>query len=365
MLKLKENIVKLEINKQIIESILINAQPFLEKKDATQITSHIFIYTQDKNCIFKSTDLEIGLSIKATNVKIFNEGAFTVSGKKFLDIIRILNDEIVSLEIIDDLLIIKQGKTRFKLPTFNYESYPTFPKIDNKSKISLDSTLLIKSLKKIVPSIDTNNPKNELNGALLDIKENITNVVATDTRRLSVASIQNNTKNELSIIIPKKAIIEIEKIFIGEIDIFYDDTNLIIQGQNYFLFTKLINGKYPDYNRIVPKEERYTIKVPKNQMVQAIRKITTVSQDINICFERDSIQFASLNRANDNLEARTQIEIQLGIQDIFELNFNSRYLLDFLAQVESEEFEIAINQPNLPFMVRDKEFITIIMPIVT
>ncbi len=172
MLKPKENKMKIEINKQIIESTLINSQPFLDKKDATQITSHIFIYTEGQNCIFKSTDLEIGLSIKVKNIKILKEGSFTVSGKKFLDIIRILNDDIVSLEIINDLLIIKQGKTRFQLPTFDYKLFPVFPKMSNKAKISLDSTLLIKSLKKIVSSIDNNNPKHELNGALIDIKNN-------------------------------------------------------------------------------------------------------------------------------------------------------------------------------------------------
>jgi DNA polymerase-3 subunit beta len=365
MLKPKEKKMKIEINKQIIESTLINSQPFLDKKDATQITSHIFIYTEGQNCIFKSTDLEIGLSIKVKNITILKEGSFTVSGKKFLDIIRILNDDIVSLEIINDLLIIKQGKTRFQLPTFDYKLFPVFPKMSNKAKISLDSTLLIKSLKKIVSSIDNNNPKHELNGALIDIKKNITNVVATDTRRLSVSSIQNTTENELSIIIPKKAIIEIEKIFIGKIDIFYDDINLIIQDENYFLFSKLINGKYPNYDRIIPKEHQHNIKVPKNRMIEAMKKITIISQEINICFTQNKILFSSLNRANDNLEAKTQIEINLDINEEFELNFNSKYLLDFLSQVDSDEFEIGVSETTLPFIVKDKEFVTVIMPIVT
>lgn len=356
--------MKIEINKQIIESILINSQPFLEKKDATQITSHIFIYTKNQNCIFKSTDLEIGLSIETKNIKIIDDGALTVNGKKLLDIIRILNDDLILLEVVGELLLIKQGKTRFKLPTFNYKLFPIFPEINNKAKISLDSQLLIKSLKKIVTSIDNNNPKHELNGALIDIKNNITNIVATDTRRLSIASIQNETEDEISIIIPKKAIIEIEKIFIGKIDIFYDDINLIIQTENSFFFTKLINGKYPNYDRIIPKDSKYNLTVPKNKIIEAIKKITIISQDINICFNRNVILFSSLNKINDNLEAKTQVAINLDIDDEIELNFNSKYLLDFLSKVDSDEFEIGINQINLPFIVKDKEFITVIMPIV-
>ena len=145
--------MKIRASKQIIESILINLQPFLEKKDASQITSHILFNTQNGKCIIKATDSEIGLQIVTDNIAIEAEGSFTANGKKLLDIIRILKDDEIILEVLDSTLIIKQKNSKFKLPTFDPNAYPSFPTIEDKPQISLDSLSLIQNLKKISPAI--------------------------------------------------------------------------------------------------------------------------------------------------------------------------------------------------------------------
>ncbi len=354
--------MKIRAEKQIIESILINLQPFLEKKDASQITSHILFATQDGKCIVKATDSEIGLQIVTDNISIEAEGSFTAHGKKLLDIIRILKDDDITLEILDNTLIIKQKHSKFKLPTFDANSYPSFPNINNKPQISLDSLNLIQNLKKISPAIDTNNPKFELNGALINIKNGGTDLVGTDTRRLAIATIPGNNNEALSLIVPKKAILEIQKLFLDQIDIFFDETNLIISNENYYFYTRLINGKFPDYQRIIPGTTKHQITLPKKEMVDAIKMITTISQEIKMTLLSDTIIFNSLSA--DNVEAKTEVELNTGLDDKFELSFNSKYILDFISQVNKNEFTIEFNEPSLPFIVKDDNFITIIMPIV-
>ena len=354
--------MKIRAQKQIIESILINVQPFLEKKDASQITSHILFNTQDGKCIIKATDSEIGLQIVTDNIMIEAEGSFTANGKKLLDIIRILKDDEIVLEILDDTLVIKQKHSKFKLPTFDPNMYPSFPTIEDKPQISLDSLSLIQNLKKISPAIDTNNPKFELNGALINIKENSTDLVGTDTRRLAIASIPGNNSEALSLIVPKKAILEIQKLFLDQINIYFDETNLIIANENYFFYTRLINGKFPDYQRIIPATTKHKITLPKKEMIDAIKMITTISQEIKMILLSDTIIFESLSA--DNVEAKTELEINTNLSDKFELSFNSKYILDFISQVNKNEFTIEFNEPSLPFIVKDDNFITIIMPIV-
>jgi DNA polymerase-3 subunit beta len=354
--------MKLRANKQIIESILINLQPFLEKKDASQITSHIYFEAINDNCTIKATDSEIGLIIKSSNMIIEEEGNFTANGKKFLDIIRILKDDEITLEKVENNLNIKQGKSKFKLPTFNPQNYPTFPRIEEKSQITLDSMNLIKGLKKISSAIDNNNPKFELNGALLDIKIDKTKLVGTDTRRLAVAELNSQNENEFSLIIPKKAILEIQKLFMDQITIHYDENNLIIQNKSYYFFSRLINGNYPDYGRIIPSESKINITLPKKEMLDAIKMITTISQEIKIKFQEESIVFNSLTA--DNIEAKTELQLHTGLTEAFELNVNSRYLLDFITQTEESEFQLLLNEPTLPFVLKDKNFITVIMPII-
>ncbi len=354
--------MKIKAPKQIIESILINLQPFLEKKDASQITSHVLFKSEGDKCVVKATDSEIGLRIITDHILIEAEGTFTANGKKLLDIIRILKEGDITLELLDDTLIIKQGHSKFKLPTFNPEGYPAFPTAEEKPKISLDSLNLIQNLKKISPAIDTNNPKFELNGALINIKADATDLVGTDTRRLAIATIPSTTQETLSLIVPKKAILEIQKLFLDQIDIFYDETNLIIANDNYFFYTRLINGKYPDYERIVPSSVKHSVKLPKKEMVDAIKMITTISQDIKMTLLSDVILFNSLSA--DNVEAKTEIELSTGLQEKFEISFNSRYLLDFISQVDSGEFLMEFNESSTPFIVKEDNFITIIMPIV-
>lgn len=354
--------MKIRASKQLIESILINLQPFLEKKDASQITSHVFFKSESIKSKIKATDSEIGLSITTDKIIVDEEGSFTANGKKLLDIIRILKDDEIIMEIENNILIIKQQRSKFKLPTFDSNSFPTFPSLKNKPQIDLNSNSLIQNLKKISPAIDTNNPKFELNGALINIKEKQTDLVGTDTRRLAVATIENKSDKELSIIVPKKAILEIQKLFLDQITIYYDETNLIITNENHYFYTRLINGKFPDYERIIPKSVKHSIVLPKREMLNSIKMITTISQDIEMTLMDDKIIFNSLS--TENVEAKTELEINTGLSESIKLNYNSRYLLDFIAQIENDQFQLEINEANLPFIVKSDAFITIIMPIV-
>jgi len=354
--------MRIAIAKSILENMLIHVQPFLEKKDTSQITSHVSFEVQGNHLVVKATDYEVGLMIESDQVSVEMSGSVTANGKKLLDIIRILKDGEVVLETISETLHIQQGRSNFKLPTFNSSEFPTFPDYVNKPKIEIDSQILIESLKKITPSTDTNNPKFELNGALIDIKNDGINFVSTDTRRLAIVHVTNTNETELSIIVPKKAIIEIQKLFFNNIEIFYDETYLIIKSEQYLFFTKLINGKFPDYTRIIPKEISRTLMLPKAQMIDAIKQITTISNDLKVTFNQNAIEFESLS--DDNIEAKTEIEFPTGFETPFMLAVNSRYILDFIGQTKNSEFAIGLNDANMPFVLSDENFKTIVMPIV-
>ena len=353
--------MKAVINKNVLESIVTNTNPYLEKRDLSAITSHISISTKDGALSIKATDHEIGLAYKLTNVKISDEGYATANGKKLLDIIKSLKDEEVTLETVNNYLYIKQKNSKYKLPMYKFEDFPQFPEVEGKSKFDVDAVMLGRSLKKILPSIDTNNPKYELNGALLDIRHNFINIVGTDTKRLSIFKFETPTEKEFSIIIPKKAINEIQKLFFDKIEIYYDENTLIAQSQNFEFFTKLINGKYPDYDRVVPKEIKKRLLLNRDKMMDAIRTISMLSDQMKITFAPDTISFESI--IEDNSEAKTTIEYQTGLEEEFCIGVKNRYLIDFLTSIEDDNFELGFNDANLAFVVSSKELKTVIMPI--
>ena len=354
--------MKITIQKSIIENILIHASSFLEKKDTSQITSHVYLNVKDSILTLKATDYEIGFLVTTNKINILEDGSVTANGKKLLDIIKILKDAEINLELKNNILHISQSHSKFKLPTFASSEFPEFPNSENKTPISIESQVLIESLKKITPAIDTNNPKFELNGALIDIKNDSINFASTDTRRLAVVNIENQNSNELSIIIPKKAIIEIQKLFFENIELYYDETNLIIRSEQYLFFTKLINGNFPEYSRIIPKELSNILILPKALIIDSLKQITTISTDVKITMLHNDITFESLS--DDNIEAKTIINYPTNFTTPFSIAINSRYLIDFLNSINNSEFTIGLNEGNLPFILSDANFKTVVMPIV-
>lgn len=349
------------ITKNIIENVIASMQPFLEKKDASSITSHIYLETSNFNLILKATDYEIGLESQIDAINESEDGKATVNGSNLLGIIKRLKNEDIIFETSGHNLVIKQNKSIFKLPMLDANEYPNMIKETDLKKLDISTLNFINSIRKITPAVDNNNPKFELNGALIDIKNSKTNFVATDTRRLAISHLQNISNDESQFIVPKKAIIEIQKLFLDEASISYDDTNLVIQSKNMKFFTKLINGKFPDYERIIPQNLKHKFSLPKNILVESIKLVTSLFSNIKITFKDNSIVFESLD---EDTESQTQIDINLNIEEEFYLAVNAKYLLDFLAMTNNENVTVGFNESNLPFYLEDEKFFTIVMPIV-
>ena len=346
----------IKIQKPIFESIINQIVPFTEKKDNTQITSHVLIIA-DENLTLKATDKEIGIKIK-TDAEILEKGKITINAKKLNDIIRALQNKEIEIKKEDDKIIITQDTSIYKLATFNADEFPEFPDPNDLNKLEVDNNEFIDAIKKIFPVIDNNNPKYELNGALFDINEK-TNFVSTDTRRLAVYEVNANGK-ETKIIVPKRSISEIKRIFSEDMQIFYDDVYLILKNENILFFTKLINGKYPAYERIIPQSFKYELTLPKNEFLSHLKQINIISNEVKITITKEKIMFESIS--DDIMEAKTSFDINTNIEE-FTFAVNSRYLMDFLNTINSENFELCLNEPNIPFELKDGNFITIVMPL--
>ena len=349
------------ITKNIFENIISSMQPFLEKKDSSSITSHIYLEVINSNLTLKATDYEIGLESFVKEIEDSVDGKATVNGTNLLGILKRLKGDNIIVESVNNNLIIKQNKSTFKLPMYDANEYPNLNMNTNLNSLDISTISLINSIRKITPALDNNNPKFELNGALVDIKNSKINFVATDTRRLAISYLQNMSNNETQFIIPKKAIIEIQKLFLDDAKISYDETNLVVETENSKFFTKLINGKFPDYERIIPNSLKYNLSLPKSILVESIKLVTSLFSNIKITFSANSILFESLD---EDSESKTQIDIDLNIENDFYLAVNAKYLLDFLSQTTNENVNIGFNESNLPFYLEDEKFYTIVMPIV-
>lgn len=346
----------LKIQKPVLESVINQALPFTEKKDNTQITSHVLIKADDKVTI-KATDKEMGIKI-TTQAEIITPGTITINGKKLADIIKALKNKEIEIKKENESIVITQDTSIYKLSTFNAEEFPEFPNPNDLKTLQIDKNEFYDAIKKIFPVIDNNNPKYELNGALFDIKEK-TAFVSTDTRRLAVYNSEGKGE-PLQIIVPKRSISEIKRIFKEDMEIFYDDTYLILKNENSMFFTKLINGKFPAYQKIIPESFKYEIDLPKNEFLSCLKQISIISNEIKIIINQNEIKFESIG--DETTKAKTSFETETGVED-FSFAVNGRYVQDFLNIISSETFKLCLNEPNIPFMLKDGKFITIVMPL--
>ena len=353
------------IAKKVLEDIVTNTNPYLDKKDLSSITSHILIRARNGELSIKATDHEIGLSYILPYAMIEEEGEATANGAKLLSVIKGLGDENVTLETMNGALFVKQKKLKYKLPMFDAKDFPNFPTIEGKNSFNVNALVLGRSLKKIYTSIDTNNPKYELNGALIDVKDGYLNLVGTDTKRLSVFVLNTNmgefAKKDTKILIPKKAISEIQKLFSDKIEIYYDENVLLAVSENFEFFTKLINGKFPNYERVIPTETNFKVNLPRDKFVSGVKAINAMCEEMKVTIKPDGIVFESINE--DNSEAKAEIEANINVSSNLIFGVKNRFLLDFLNSVEEDFFEFDFNNSETAFVLSSGELKTVVMPI--
>lgn len=354
--------MKLSINKNTLESAVILCNAYVEKKDSSAITSHLLFHADEEKLTIRASDYEIGINYRIKKIRVESSGFATANAKNITDMIKNLNNEEVILETIDNFLFIRQKNTKYKIPMFEYEEFPNFPSSEGKSQFDIDSSDLSRSLKKILPSIDTNNPKYSLNGAFLDIKTDKINFVGTDTRSLGIYTLKKTNEQEFSFSIPKKAIMEMLKLSYEKIKIYYDKNMLIAKNENFEFFTKLINDKFPDYEKVIPKNFKKELQLSTEDFTDALKKINVITEKAKIHFSKDKIIFEGTN--SDSMEAKTELEIETQVNEEFSLNIQIKHMLDFLSSIEEEKFTLSINEPNSAFMVNSQELSIIIMPVI-
>lgn len=355
--------MKILINKNKLDSIVTNANSFIDKRDASSITSHILFEAKNDSLEIKATDFEIGLYSKINDVRIFEEGRATANGKKILDILRALKDEEITLETMNNYLYIRQKGSKYKLAMYNTDDYPEFPNLENKKKFKINSAKFTINLKKISPVIDQNIQNFALSGAFIDIDKNHVNLVATDTKRLSVYTMEIQSDESDSFILPKKAINEIQKIFFDEIEIYYDETFFIGKSADFEFFTKLINSKYVNYQKVIPTDYENTITLPRDKFLSGIRAISMVCEKMKLTLKENAILFESINES-DNSEAKTQIEYETGVKEEISFNFTNKFIVDFLNVLEEDTFTMSYKNSSLSIVFKSSDFTTVVMPVI-
>jgi len=368
----------LKTKKEPILKSLQSLISIVERRHSLPILTNVYLNFKSNKLKLMTSDIEIEIMsiIEIETQEQGNEEALTVSAKKLLDILKNMSDDkFVDFNYLNNRLIISQNKSKYNLQVLPADEFP----IINLPPQPLKTiNIPQKKLKKIIESISFSmafqDVRYYLNGLLVKIDSNKIIAVATDGHRLAINSEdikveEIQKREEFEIIIPRKAVIEIEKLcdYSNEdITLSFYQQHLRLEANSIQITTKLIDGTYPDFKKVIPNQTLTKIEINRLDLLTCLQRVSILTAEkyrgIKLHVDKNKIILNSTNAEQEEAEEHVKCsESDLNIT----MGFNVSYLIEVLSNIKSETIELLLSDPQSSALVLDKaqpNFKYVVMP---
>ena len=355
--------MKLEIEKGQLVRGLSRLQAIVEKRSTMPILANVLITAvQDKKkkggLELAATDLEIGIRgiLPAT---ISESGSLTVSARKLFDIAKELPEQPVQLSTSDSYTLnITCGRSKFSLAGTDATEYPEIAEIKPADLATLPAPVLSEMIDKTIYAASTDESRYNLNGVYLEVdkKEGKIRMVATDGHRLALIEregLELANKLDKGVIIPRKGLAELKRLLdegnTTELKIGFEGSSVLVKSEEVSLVMRLIEGEFPNYSQVLPKQVGSTIIVPTQETIRALRRVALLSAErsraIKVVLSEGLLTISATNP--DLGEAQEELDINYDGETI-EIGFNATYVLDALNTTGAKETRLCVSEANAP-----------------
>jgi DNA polymerase-3 subunit beta len=352
--------MKLKILRNTLLEQLTNVIGAIEKRHTKKILENVYLSMQDDMLQFVGTDLEIELSSQ-TQIICNEQGTITTTAWKILEICKALPvDSNVTLETNDHRLNLKVNRSNFELSTLPANKYPLLNSINFTNEIVVCESILKSLLDTTAFSMANQDVRYYLNGLLLNISGNLIKTVTTDGHRLAISEYQRDDSNESnidkSIIIPRKGVLELSRILDAKskspLLLYLSDNHIRIQKEDIRFTSKLIDGKYPDYQAAIPIASRYQIVLERSLFKDTLSRVAILSnekfRDICLSFNNNVVKLHSTNSEKEFANEEMDIEYN---GELLEIGFNVSYLLDAINHIDTDNIVLHLNSPDSSVLI--------------
>ncbi|PCJ31841.1 MAG: DNA polymerase III subunit beta [Gammaproteobacteria bacterium] len=329
----------------------------VERRAALPILSTILIHVHGNQLSMTSTDMELEM-IATLAVSVEEEGKTTVSARKFLDICRALpNDATINFKAKDNKAIVRAGKSRFSLATLAAEDFPDSEGANYIEEISLPQSTLKSLLDETSFAMASQDVRYYLNGLLLEREENTLRAVATDGHRLALGSLttSNSIAEKTSVIIPRKAILELGRLLNDTdetVTLAFSKQQIKVELPNLHFTSKLIDGQFPNYERVLPIGGDKIVMADRDLLKQALSRAAILSNDkhrsVRINLEPGLLKATVTNQEQESAEEEISVDYQ---GDSLEIAFNNAYLLDLLNAIPDDKVKMVFSDDNSSVLI--------------
>ena len=364
------------IDRNVFLKTLGHASGIIEKKTTLPILSNILIEAKDSKIKITATDLDIIYFEEILPKEVKKEGSTTTSASTLYDILRrLLPNANVELSLLSkNKLKLVSGNSKFNLLCLPADNFPLIEEDIEQKKFEVSPQKLLRLLNKTKISISNDETRHYLNGIYLH-KTKLENKsflcgVSTDSHRLSSSSLEIDPDTHIeSIILPKKTIFQLVSLLEQSskpIKISNNKSKIKFEMDIGILTSKVIDGRFPDYNKVIPKDNNKSLEIKLSEIRNSIERVTTVSSDrkeaLKMFISKNSVQL-SVNSPNSG-EGIEIIGAKFNSEDL-NISFNSRYLMDIVSQIENEMIVINLKDPGSPALIKDfsdKNSFHVVMP---
>ena len=367
--------MKFSVNQQDIQKSLNYCQGVIEKRSTLPILSNVMLNVSNSELTLTATDLDLIFMNKIKNIRVDEEGKTTTSSSIMYDIVRKISagKNITFSALGDSKLSLESENSKFNLNCINASEFPLTDENFNQNEFSINSKNLLKLLNKCKFSVSTDETRHYLSGIFLhktQINEKpYLTAVATDSHRMSISKVK--LKSEINfepVILPKKTIFQLCSLlddFDGDVKVSNIKTKIKFDLNNSTLISKLIDGKFPNYVQVIPKENQKKLEVNLKSFVNSVDRVASVSLDkkdgVKFKLTKDSLDL-SVNNTNSG-DGKENLNVKFD-HDL-EISFNSRYLIDVSSQLEGDNIEIYLKDTGSPALIKDPsdfDSIYVVMP---
>lgn len=350
-------------------------QGIVERKTTMPILTNALFDVSSKGLSITATDLEVGLNC-LLHADVTAKGRVAIHARSIFDIVRALPDGVISIAVKDrNWVEIQSGKSKYKIVGLGAEEFPALPTKNEGATWKMDGGALVEMIGKASFAMSTDETRFNLNGVYLDpVKKGggtTLRMIATDGHRLSIVERDAGSKCgvQKGVIIPRKGVMEIKKLIEGadsEVELWMDTKHLILFKDRVTLVVRLIEGQFPAYEPVVPKESKYTISVLRRSLIDALKRVSVLSVEKSLGVKLSiSTKTMDIYASNPDIgEMREELEISYK-GGAYEVCFNARYLVDALDVIEDDETVLQMGDETAPCVLRsekDKGFTHVIMP---
>ncbi len=355
--------MKIEVTRESLLQPLQAVNGVVEKRQTLPVLSNVLLQVTESSLIFTGTDLEVQLTSSTNDFKLISGevGEITLPARKLTDICKnFAEGSIITIDIEREKAVIRSGKSRFSLTTLPAQDFPVMESISGLSELSISKQELKTLLEKTQFCMANQDVRYYLNGLLIETNSNQLNAVATDGHRLAKTSITlDYTPQEQQIILPRKGVQELFRLLDDNDDeckLNLNNNFIQITFGSIIFYAKLIDGRFPDYNRVIPDESRYVMVVNREVLRQSLVRTSVLSNEkyrgIRLNLTRDKLSLSINNPEQE--EAEEELDVQFDSDEPLEIGFNVSYLIDALNAIHSEEVDVHLTDNNSSCLIMSR-----------